>query len=192
MVDIDNNKLMGLLIIAERSLLLSQVYNKERRKQRKWMRIRIRKKYGIGAYYSIINDLSLTDKKDFRKYLRMNTLAAIPILLFCLNKNQKYMLPLFLYCTSGHYQKVLYNCFCFNVMEYRKRNNIFCTSEVLLCFTQKNNFCINSPRENSYHENSRPSSSPLENPPGKFPTRKFPPGRFPPISLIVSLHYFFT
>ena len=164
MVDINNNELMGLLIIAERGLLLSQVYNKERRKQRKWMRIRIRKKYGIGAYYSIINDLSLTDKKGFRKYLRMNTLAAIPILLFYLNKNQKYMLPLFLYCTSGHYQKVLYNCFCFNVMEYRKQNNIFCASEVLLCFTQENNFCINSPRENSYHENSRPSSSPLEIP----------------------------
>ena len=109
MVDIDNNKLMGLLIIAERSLLLSQVYNKERRKQRKWMRIRIRKKYGIGAYYSIINDLSLTDKKDFRKYLRMNTLAAIPILLFYLKI--KNVFPLFLYCTRRHYQKVLYNCF---------------------------------------------------------------------------------
>ena len=29
-------------------------------------------------YYSIINDLSLVDK-DFRKYLRMNATAAIPI-----------------------------------------------------------------------------------------------------------------
>ena len=60
----------------------------------------------------------------------MNTLAAFPILLFSLNKNQKYV-SLFLYCTSGHYEKVLYNCFCFYVMEYRKQNNIFCTSESL-------------------------------------------------------------
>ena len=47
------------------------------------------------------------------------------------------MFPIFLYCTSRHYQKVFYNCFCFYVMEYRN-----CTSESLLCFTQKNNFCI--------------------------------------------------
>ena len=33
------------------------------------------------------NDLSLTDKKDLRKHQRMNILAAIPILLFYLNKN---------------------------------------------------------------------------------------------------------
>ena len=26
---------------------------------------------------------------------------------------------------------------CFFVMEYRKQKNIFCTSEALLCFTQK-------------------------------------------------------
>ena len=67
MADTDNNKLMGLLIIAGEGLLLSQVYTKERRKQRKQMRLQIRKIDSIGAYYSIINDLSLTDKKDFRK-----------------------------------------------------------------------------------------------------------------------------
>ena len=39
------------------------------------------------AYYSIIHDLSLTDKVDFRKYLRINTLIAIRIRLFYLNKN---------------------------------------------------------------------------------------------------------
>ena len=33
-------------------------------------------------------------------------------------------------------------CFCFYVMEFRKQKNIFCTSKALLCFTQKNNFCI--------------------------------------------------
>ena len=86
MADIDNNKLMGLSIIAGGGLLLSQQHIKESRKQRKRVRFQIRKRYSKGAYYSIINDLSLADK-DFRKYLRMNTLAAIPILLFYLNKN---------------------------------------------------------------------------------------------------------
>ena len=86
MADIDNNKLMGLSIIAGGGLLLSQQHIKESRKQRKRVRFQIRKRDSKGAYYSIINDLSLADK-DFRKYLRMNTLAAIPILLFYLNKN---------------------------------------------------------------------------------------------------------
>ena len=60
---------------------------KERRKRKKWVRLWIRKKASKEAYYSIINDLNLTDKVDFRKYLRINTLAAIPILLFYLNKD---------------------------------------------------------------------------------------------------------
>ena len=33
-------------------------------------------------------------------------------------------------------------CFCFYVMEFKKQKNVFCTSEALLCFTQKNNSCI--------------------------------------------------
>ena len=33
----------------------------------------IRKRDSNGAYYSIINDLRLMDKEDFRKYLQMNT-----------------------------------------------------------------------------------------------------------------------
>ena len=87
MMDADNNKLTGLLLIAEGSLLLSQDHIKERRKQRKWARLWIRKRDSKGAYYSVINDPSLTDKEDFRKYPRMNTLAAVPILLLCLNRN---------------------------------------------------------------------------------------------------------
>ena len=86
MADIDNKKLMGLLIIVGGSLLLGQERIKERRKQRKWVCFQIRKRDSKGAYYSIINGLSLADK-DFRKCLRMITLAAIPILLFYLNKN---------------------------------------------------------------------------------------------------------
>ena len=73
MVDIDTNKLMGLLIIAGGGLLLSQEHIKERRKQRQWVRPWIRKRDNRGAYYSIINYLKLTYEEDFRKCLRMNT-----------------------------------------------------------------------------------------------------------------------
>ena len=70
-------------------MLLSQEHVKERREQRKWVRPQIRKRNSKETYYSVINDLSLTDKDDFRKYLRMNTLTAIPILLSYLNKKLK-------------------------------------------------------------------------------------------------------
>ena len=46
---------------------------KERRKRRQWVRPWIRKRDSKGAYYLIINDLTLTDKEDFRKYLQINT-----------------------------------------------------------------------------------------------------------------------
>ena len=64
---------MGLLIIAGGGLLLSQEHIKERRKRRQWVRPWIRKRDSKGAYYLIINDLTLTDKEDFRKYLQTNT-----------------------------------------------------------------------------------------------------------------------
>ena len=72
-VDVDKRKLMGLLIIAGGGLLLSQEHIKQRRKRRPWVRPWIRKSDSKGAYYSIINDLRLTDKEDFRNYLRINT-----------------------------------------------------------------------------------------------------------------------
>ena len=96
MADIDNNILMGLLIIAEEGLLASQKRIQAMWKQRKWLRPWMRKRDGKGVYCSIINNPSLTDKEDFRKYLRLNTLAAIPILSFCLTKNQNCVSPLFL------------------------------------------------------------------------------------------------
>ena len=68
MEDIDNNKRMGLLIITGGGLLLGQEHIKERRKLRQWVRPWIRKRDSKGAYYSIINDLRLADKEDFRKY----------------------------------------------------------------------------------------------------------------------------
>ena len=50
-------------------------------------RLRIRKRDSKEAYYSIINDLNLTDKEGFKKKLQMNSLGPIPVLLFYLNKN---------------------------------------------------------------------------------------------------------
>ena len=66
MADIDNNRLMGLLIIAGGGLLLSQEHIQERRKQWQWVHPWIRKRDSKGAYYSIINDLRLMDKECFR------------------------------------------------------------------------------------------------------------------------------
>ena len=63
--DVVNNKLMGLLIIDGGGLLLSQEHIKERRKRRQLVGPRIRRRDSKGAYYSIINDLRLTDKEDF-------------------------------------------------------------------------------------------------------------------------------
>ena len=54
MKDIDNKKLMELLIIPDRALLLTQEHIKERRKRRQWVRPWIRKKDSKGANYSII------------------------------------------------------------------------------------------------------------------------------------------
>ena len=65
MADIDNNKLMGLLIIAGGVLLLNQEHIKQRRKRRQQVRTWIRKRDREGEYYSILNDLRLTGKKDF-------------------------------------------------------------------------------------------------------------------------------
>ena len=67
MTEIDNSKLIGLLIIAGGGFLLSQNHIKERRKQRQWEHPRIRRRDSKGAYYSIINDVRLTDKEEFRK-----------------------------------------------------------------------------------------------------------------------------
>ena len=107
MVDIDNN---DGIIIAGGSLLLSEEHIKERRKERKWVPFWIWKRYSKGAYYLIINDLSLVDKEDSRKYLQMNTLTAIPILSFYLNKIKIVFLHFFYTAqVETIYQKVLYN-----------------------------------------------------------------------------------
>ena len=126
MVNIDSNKLMGLLIIAGGGLLLSQEYIKQRRKRQKWVRPFIRKRDSKGGYYSIINESKLTYKEDFRKNLGVNRsilhitnckrpLAAIPVLIPVSNFSILYMWTLLIkkFFTT-------HACFCFYVMKFRK------------------------------------------------------------------------
>ena len=69
MTDIDSNKQLGLLTTAG-CLLLSQEHIKiKEKKQRNWVHPWIRKRDSKGGYYSIINDLKMTDKGHFRKSL---------------------------------------------------------------------------------------------------------------------------
>ena len=71
----------------------------------------------------------------------MNTLADIPILLFYLNKNQKYVstFSILYKWTPPKSSLQLLQSLGHGI---QKKKSIFCTSEALLCFTQKNNFCI--------------------------------------------------
>ena len=123
-----------------------RTYIKEKRTRRQWVRLWIRQRDSKGAYYSIINDLRLTDKENFWKKISEKPLPAIPILLFCLNKNQNYVFPLFsiLYKWTLFMKKFFttHASFCFYVLQFRKQKNIFCISEASLCFIQKDNFCI--------------------------------------------------
>ena len=90
-------------------------------------------------YYSIINDLSLADK-DFRKYLRMNTSAAIPILLFYVNKNKNFVFTFFLYCTSRNYlsKSSLQLMLVFVFASWDSENKRTCSAQVrLYCVSLK-------------------------------------------------------
>ena len=135
MADIDNKKLIGLLIMTGMSLLLSQEHIKERRKQRQRVRLWI-KRDSKESHFSTINDLRLTDKEDFRKYRTLKY-----------NINEKYNFVSTLSRQWTMFIKMFFtthSCFCFCVMEFRKQKNIFCISESSLCFAQKNNFCVTS------------------------------------------------
>ena len=64
-----------------------------RRKRRHWVLLWTIKIVSKGAYYSITNDLRLTDEENFR--IGKKPLAANQILWFCLNKNLNYVFTLF-------------------------------------------------------------------------------------------------
>ena len=123
---VDNNKLMGLLMIAGEGLLLRQEHIKERRKWRKSVRHSLR-------------------KRDSKCSLFIWTILQPFQYFYFIQIKIKIMFPLFLYCTSGHclskssFQLMLVSVY---IMEFRKPKNIFCTSEASLCFTQKSIFWI--------------------------------------------------
>ena len=78
--------------------------------------------------------------KDFRKYLRMNTSAAIPILLFYLNKNKNFVFTLFLYCTSRNYlsKNSLQLMLVFVFASWNSENKRTCSAQVrLYCVSLK-------------------------------------------------------
>ena len=126
--------MMGFSTIAGGGLSLSKEHVKEWRKRRQWVRPSIRKKDSKGAYYSIMNDIRLTDKEDSRKYrsLKQNILF------------HKIMCFHFFCTVKVDIKKFLttHACFCFFVMEFSEQKNMLCTSEASLWFTQKNNFFI--------------------------------------------------
>ena len=65
--DIDSNKLVELLIIAAGGRVVTEPRTYSRKEKTKAMSASLDKKDSKGAYSSIINDLRLTDKEDFRK-----------------------------------------------------------------------------------------------------------------------------
>ena len=56
----------------------------------------------------------------------------------------KSCVSIFIHCRSGHcLSKSFFTTHaCFYVMELKKQENTFCTSEASLCLIQKNNFCM--------------------------------------------------
>ena len=80
---VDNNKLMGLLMIAGEGLLLRQEHIKETRKWRKSVRHSLR-------------------KRDSKCSLFIWTILQPFQYFYFIQIKIKIMFPLFLYCTSGH------------------------------------------------------------------------------------------
>ena len=135
MVNRDNSKMMGFLIIAGGGLSLSQEHLKEWRKRRQWVCPWIRKRDIKGAYYSIINDLRLRDKEDFRKhsFLKQN------------------ITRFHFFCTfqmDTVYQNVLYNSclllFLRHGILYTKEQASLLHKWGFIGIYSKNNFCIMS------------------------------------------------
>ena len=116
------NNLMVLLINSWGSLLVSQEHIKQRSKQRQWMR----KTDGMGSYYSIINDLRLTDNEVLEstyKWIHQH-MCRFKVKIMC-------FYFFFTVQVDTVYQNVLCNSylFLFYIMEFRKQKNIFYTSE---------------------------------------------------------------
>ena len=147
MADIDNNKLIGLLVISWGGLLLTQEHiYKKKRKRIQWVRPWIRKRDSKGAYYSVINDLRLTDKENFWKKNQRKTIGNHSYTFILFKEKSKLCVSTFFYTVQidNVYQKVLYNScfFLFLRHEIQKTKEHILHKWGSLCFTQKNNFCI--------------------------------------------------
>ena len=53
--------------------VIMELDTKKKSRRKIWTRKWLLKRNERGAYNGILNELRLTDKEDFRKYLRMNT-----------------------------------------------------------------------------------------------------------------------
>ena len=111
-------------------LLLSQKHIKERKKRRQWVHPWIRKRDSKG-YFSIINDLRLTDKADFKNSIQ------IKIKIMCFH---------FLYTVQVGtvYQNVLYNSCLFLFLRHgvQKIKEHILHKWGFIVFCSKNNFCV--------------------------------------------------
>ena len=118
MTDIDNNKLMGLLIFAGGGLLLIQEHINEKRKWRQWVHPLIRK-----SILSDHNDLRLTAKEQI-KIMRFHFLYAVQV--------------------DIAYQKVHCNSCLFLLLSHgmQKPKEHIMHKGGFIVFYSKNNFCI--------------------------------------------------
>ena len=118
-----------------------RTYVKETRKRRQWMCPWIRKRDTKGAYYSQM--MSGWRKKSFRKKICKKTIGRHSFILFKWKLKVCVSTFFFTVHESVHvdtvYQKVLYNSCFFLFLRYliQKTEEIFCTNEASLCFTQK-------------------------------------------------------
>ena len=68
---IDELEIAYMSFYASYAVIMDWIRRKSRRKI--WAREWLLKRNERGAYNGILNELRLTDKEDFRNYLRMNT-----------------------------------------------------------------------------------------------------------------------
>ena len=69
----DDLDLIAYFVSCGAYALIEELNKKTQVKRRIWTRDWLLKRQEKGAYNGILNELRLTDKEDFRKYLRMNT-----------------------------------------------------------------------------------------------------------------------
>ena len=114
-------------------LLLSQEHIKERKKRTQWVHpwIRERETYLKGHIFRSWMISGWRIKKILKSLFKQKLKLCVSTF-YVLYKWTLFIKTFF----------TTHACFYFYVIEFKKWKNIFCTSEALLCFTQKNNFCI--------------------------------------------------